>query len=84
MCSRLIGKPSCAVALLSDHAAVADVHVFGERMHVRLKPSVTEDGAALMRAALAGAGFDVQSTRVVPASLEDVFIAHLSGVREHA
>ncbi len=71
-----------AVALLSEHAAVADVHVFGERMHVRLKPSVTEDGAALMRAALAGAGFGVQSTRVVPASLEDVFIAQLSGVQQ--
>ena len=61
---------------------MADVHVFGERMHVRLKPSVTEDGAALMRAALAGAGFGVQSTRVVPASLEDVFIAQLSGVQQ--
>ena len=48
-----------AVAMLSAHAAVADVHVFGERMHVRLKPSVTEDGAALVRAALADAGFGV-------------------------
>ncbi len=73
-----------AVAMLSAHAAVADVHVFGERMHVRLAPSVTEDGAALVRAALTDAGFGVHSTRVVPASLEDVFIAQLSGVREHA
>ena len=73
-----------AVAMLSAHAAVADVHVFGERMHVRLAPSVTEDGAALVRAALTNAGFGAHSTRVVPASLEDVFIAQLSGVREHA
>jgi ABC-2 type transport system ATP-binding protein len=71
-----------AVAMLSAHAAVADVHVFGERMHVRLAPSVTEDGAALVRAALANAGFGAHSTRVVPASLEDVFIAQLSGVQQ--
>jgi ABC-2 type transport system ATP-binding protein len=73
-----------AVTMLSAHAAVADVHVFGERIHVRLKPSVTEDGAALAHAALTSAGLGVHSTRVVPASLEDVFIAQLSGVREHA
>ena len=84
MVEAIVGDQPRAVALLSEHAAVADVHVFGERMHVRLEPSITEDGAALMRAALAGAGFGVQSTRVVPASLEDVFIAQLSGVREHA
>ena len=73
MVEAIVGDQPRAVALLSEHAAVADVHVFGERMHVRLEPSITEDGAALMRAALAGAGFGVQSTRVVPASLEDVF-----------
>ena len=73
-----------AVTMISAHAAVADVHVFGERIHVRLKPSVTEDGAVLVHAALTSAGQGVQSTRVVPASLEDVFIAQLSGVREHA
>jgi ABC-2 type transport system ATP-binding protein len=70
-----------AVTLLSSHAAVADVHVFGERIHVRLQPQVTEDGAALARAALTAAGSAVRSTRVVPASLEDVFIAQLSGVK---
>ena len=69
-----------AVTLLSAHVTVADVHVFGERIHVRLKPEVTEDGAALVRAALTAAGAAVRSTRVVPASLEDVFIAQLSGV----
>jgi ABC-2 type transport system ATP-binding protein len=70
-----------AVTVLSAHAAVADVHVFGERTHVRLKPQVTEDGAVLVRAALTAAGSAVRSTRVVPASLEDVFIAQLSGVK---
>jgi len=70
-----------AVTVLSAHAAVADVHVFGERIHVRLQPQVTEDGAALVRAALTAAASAVRSTRVVPASLEDVFIAQLSGVK---
>jgi ABC-2 type transport system ATP-binding protein len=73
-----------AVTTLSAHAAVADVHVFGERMHVRLKPSVTGDGGALVGAALAADGFRVTSARVVPASLEDVFIAQLSGASTHA
>jgi ABC-2 type transport system ATP-binding protein len=67
-----------AVARLSTDAAVADVHVFGERMHVRLKPDVAGDGAAVVRAVLSGD--EVRVARVVPASLEDVFIAQL----EHA
>jgi ABC-2 type transport system ATP-binding protein len=71
-----------AVAALSAHAAVADVHVFGERIHVRLEPQLTEDGAALVRTTLTAAGAAVRSTRVVPASLEDVFIAQLSGVKQ--
>ena len=71
-----------AVTMLSAHAAVADVHVFGERIHVRLEPSVTQDGAAVVRAALTTAAFVTLSTRVVPASLEDVFIAQLSGVQQ--
>ena len=71
-----------AVTVLSAHAAVADVHVFGERIPVRLQPQVTEDGAALVRTALAAAGSAVRSTRVVPASLEDVFIAQISGVKQ--
>ncbi len=67
-----------AVEVLSALPAVADVHVFGERMHARLKPSVTEDGAAVIRSGLSGAGLGVRVARVVPASLEDVFIAMLS------
>jgi ABC-2 type transport system ATP-binding protein len=67
-----------AVEVLSALPTVVDVHVFGERMHARLKPSVTEDGAAVIRSGLSGAGLGVRVARVVPASLEDVFIAMLS------
>jgi ABC-2 type transport system ATP-binding protein len=67
-----------AVERLTRSAVVTDVHVFGERMHVRLRPDVSGDGAAVVRTALAG--HEVRGARVVPASLEDVFIAKL----EHA
>jgi ABC-2 type transport system ATP-binding protein len=79
MVEAIVDDQPRAVTMLSAHVTVADVHVFGERMHVRLKPSVEADGGALVGAALAAAGFRVTSARVVPASLEDVFIAQLSG-----
>ena len=70
-----------ALATLTSHPAVADVHVFGERMHVRVRPDVEGDAADLVRVALAG--IDVRVARVVPASLEDVFISQLSAL-DHA
>ncbi len=79
MVEAIVEDQARAVQVLSAHGAVADVHVFGERMHVRLNPSVTEEGAAMVHAALMAAGFRTPATRVVPASLEDVFIAQLSG-----
>jgi ABC-2 type transport system ATP-binding protein len=79
MVEAIVEDQARAVTILSAHGAVADVHVFGERMHVRLKPSETGDGAALVREALTAAGLHAPATRVVPASLEDVFIAQLSG-----
>ena len=67
-----------AVPWLTANPLVADVQVFGERVHVRLTPEARDDGAALIAAALSGAGFTVRGARVVPTSLEDVFIARLS------
>jgi hypothetical protein len=79
MVETIVESQARAVTVLSTHAAVADVHVFGERMHVRLNPSITDDGASVVYAALTSAGFRTPATRVVPASLEDVFIAQLPG-----
>ena len=76
MVEAIVSDQARAVARLTAHEAVVDVHVFGERMHVRLKPDVSGDGAALVARALAGE--EVRVARVVPASLEDVFIAQLA------
>jgi ABC-2 type transport system ATP-binding protein len=74
----LVSDQPRAVPWLTANPLVADVQVFGERVHVRLAPDAREDGAALIAAALSGAGFTVRGARVVPTSLEDVFIARLS------
>lgn len=63
-----------AVVRLSRDREVGDVQSFGERLHVRVPRG---GGPALMERAaveLPGEGVSVASMRVVPASLEDVFI----------
>jgi ABC-2 type transport system ATP-binding protein len=81
MVEAIVDDQPRALAVVNGHAAVADVHVFGERMHVRLRPDVAGDGAALVEGALAAAGVGVRSVRGIPASLEDVFIARLTEER---
>jgi ABC-2 type transport system ATP-binding protein len=66
-----------AVRVLSSLPDVVDVHTFGERAHVRLRPGAGADPTALVTQALTPQGLTVQAARVVPASLEDVFIARL-------
>ena len=65
-----------AVAILRSWPDVADVQVFGERAHVRLK-NTPANAADLVERHLQGAGVAVTSVRQVPASLEDVFVARL-------
>jgi ABC-2 type transport system ATP-binding protein len=74
----IVDEQERAATVLSGERSVADVHLFGERMHVRLQPDVVEPGADAVRRSLDGAGLAVRGARVVPASLEDVFIAQLS------
>jgi ABC-2 type transport system ATP-binding protein len=74
----IVADQQAALPRLTAHPAVADVHVFGERMHVRVKPDVGGDAADLVRHALAG--LEVRAARVVPASLEDVFISQLAAL----
>ena len=78
----IAGDQAAAASLVTAHAVVADAHVFGERMHVRLKPEFAGDGAALVGRLLSDAGIDVRTSRSVPASLEDVFIAQLASRAE--
>jgi ABC-2 type transport system ATP-binding protein len=67
-----------AAAIAHAEAGVADVQVFGERVHVRFLDRDRET-AAWLRTRLTAAGVVVRSLREVPASLEDVFIARLQG-----
>jgi ABC-2 type transport system ATP-binding protein len=66
--------------LLASTAGVGDIQVFGERLHIAL-PNV--DRADAPRAAqelaarMAAAGVTVESSRAVPPTLEDVFIARV-------
>lgn len=51
------------------------VQLFGDRLHVRLSD---EGDSEPVRRALAGGGVEVAAWRVIPASLEDVFIDRLA------
>lgn len=70
----LVAASRPPVDVLATAAGVTDVQVFGDRAHVRF---ASQDGAAAS-AAVAGvlsrAGLEASSIRVIPPSLEDVFI----------
>jgi ABC-2 type transport system ATP-binding protein len=53
---------------------VGDVQAFGERLHVRVPRGASDRALRDLSAAFGQAGVQVTSLRVVPASLEDVFI----------
>jgi hypothetical protein len=53
---------------------VGDVQAFGERLHVRVPRGASDRALCDLSAAFVQAGVQVTSLRVVPASLEDVFI----------
>jgi ABC-2 type transport system ATP-binding protein len=76
MVELLLPDQSRAVPALSSLPFVADVHVFGERVHARVEGDA-QDAADQITRAMAQAGFAVTGARNVPASLEDVFIARL-------
>ncbi|HEV8340284.1 MAG TPA: ABC transporter ATP-binding protein [bacterium] len=61
---------------LRAHPLVRSLEVFGDRFHV-LVP--TGDAAGTLRAALAEGGVAVLSIRVIRPSLEDVFVAQVTG-----
>jgi ABC-2 type transport system ATP-binding protein len=58
-------------------SGIQGVEEFGERLHARTTAGRGEAVARDVRAALEQAGASVTSVRVVPASLEDVFIARV-------
>ncbi len=79
MLIEVIAEPlDASLAALRTIDRVADVQVFGERMHVRMGPGEDGDAIATLRRALASPHLTVQSIRRIPASLEDVFIERVS------
>jgi ABC-2 type transport system ATP-binding protein len=69
-----------AYDLLREMPGVSSVQMFGERAHARLAAGGADETSRLHRT-LEAAGLHVESVRPVNASLEDVFIARLSGDR---
>ena len=61
---------------LAHIEGVSDVHMFGERAHVRLDRG-SQDAARRLTSQLTAAGLDVIGVRPIATSLEDVFIARL-------
>ena len=78
----ITGDPAGVVPILTALPHVVDVHVFGERIHVRLGPGTTGDPVALVTRPLSDRGLPVHGGRVVPASLEYVFIARLEAAAQ--
>ncbi len=68
-----------AVAALRKLADVLDVQLFGERFHARLRPGSGLATTDRLTSALESAGVHAESVRRVPTSLEDVFIARVTG-----
>src|SRR5947208_10150812 len=75
-----------AIDTIKNIPGVAAVQMFGERAHVRLDAgsagvasTATPDATSeQLTSRLRAAGLDVTSVRLIPTSLEDVFIARLS------
>jgi ABC-2 type transport system ATP-binding protein len=66
--------------VLSAAEGVADVQVFGDRAHVRMRDDAGADAVASISAALARHHHRVVSIRPIAASLEDVFIDLIGGL----
>jgi ABC-2 type transport system ATP-binding protein len=76
----IIARPKRAVLeSLRKSPEVAEVETFGERLHVTLRAAGSEAETARAAERLSGGlrsgGMEVDSCRVIPPSLEDVFIA---------
>ncbi len=69
-----------ALSVLRQTEGVADVEVFGERLHASLPgepPSRAAEAASRLESRLREAGLDVRSARPTTPSLEDVFIGRI-------
>jgi ABC-2 type transport system ATP-binding protein len=76
----VVAEPFDAAAdRLRAMEAVQDAQSFGERMHVRVAGQQGEAARAWLEQSLQGIGLEHLQVRLVPPSLEDVFIQQLQG-----
>ncbi len=69
-----------AAEILRDVDGVTEVETFGERLHAGLAgvpPAGAAGAAGRLADALRAAGIEVEATRPIPASLEDIFITRI-------
>ena len=71
--------PRPPLDILAGLPGVEDVQPFGERAHVRVAGGAQAEGVTTVRSALEARGIRVLAARPVPATLEDVFIALITG-----
>ena len=76
----LVSASRPPVDLLASASGAIDVQVFGDRAHVRFAGDDGSAATAAITDVLAGAGLRAISMRVIPASLEDVFIDLITSV----
>ena len=71
----LVGEPLDVLRhAAADDAEVEDVQVFGDRLHLRVKPGTADRVMAELPAFLREKGLKVNRIRPIAATLEDVFI----------
>jgi ABC-2 type transport system ATP-binding protein len=74
----IASDPRRAAELLARARGVADVQLFGGRIHVRMSDAEAATAAIALRSRLESAGLEVTGVRPIQATLEDVFISRLS------
>jgi ABC-2 type transport system ATP-binding protein len=71
----VVGAPRQSIERVArDHPLVEDVQSFGDRLHLRLAPGVTEVALSQLREGISAAGARLDRIRAVAPSLEDAFI----------
>ncbi|MDO8834018.1 MAG: ABC transporter ATP-binding protein, partial [Vicinamibacterales bacterium] len=66
-----------AIRLVRQDPAITGIEEFGERLHASTRKGQGAAAAERLQQQLSSAGLTVASVRVIPASLEDVFIARV-------
>lgn len=81
----LVGEPLRKLRRIAlEEQAVEDALMFGDRIHLRIKPGMGAELIGKLHNRIANAGGRVTALRLIPPQLEDVFIALLEPEAEFA